>query len=320
MHALRWVRYAFFAAAGLQVLGLFLDRNLMPYAGTGAMAALLAAALLSANPPGVPRWTRSAALSGLSLLTLTAFLADLYGDGYGWPTAYGQGEGLGAMLEPVLLAASAAALGAAVLGRAGRALRWRHLPAGIVALTFVLWVVGAAQYGGASTDSRIRVMVLVPAALAIACAGMAANAGLWSRGRLRTAGAGLGVVVALALGGLLTLEQNELLRPPADPAAETLRTDTYQHLVIDDVGPLYYRTYSDDYGMFDYGDTDPAAAVVVEIPVVTEVPIDLTNPWETETDWSRAAPALQSGLVFAGLVLLVVSLFRLERYEQLPPA
>ncbi|MEV6601883.1 hypothetical protein AB0M36_34255 [Actinoplanes sp. NPDC051346] len=69
------IRFAFFASAGLQTTALFLDRRLVPYCGTFAMAALLAMALSSPNPAGVRRWTRHAAIAGLSLLTLIALLS-----------------------------------------------------------------------------------------------------------------------------------------------------------------------------------------------------------------------------------------------------
>jgi hypothetical protein len=45
VHAEKWASRAFLTAGGLQVAGLYLDLQLMPYAGTLALTALLAFAL-----------------------------------------------------------------------------------------------------------------------------------------------------------------------------------------------------------------------------------------------------------------------------------
>ena len=86
MHAATWVRLTFVAATGLQVATIFLDHRLMPYCGTVAMAALLAMAL-SSPPPAIRRWTHHAALVGLVVLTVVAYLADRRTSGYGWSSA-----------------------------------------------------------------------------------------------------------------------------------------------------------------------------------------------------------------------------------------
>lgn len=115
----------FLAAAGLQVAGLYLDRQLVPYAGTLAMTALLSFALASPPSQHRPVLARRLGLGGLALLAITAGLVDARTGGYGWPAEIGTGRNGSAPIELNILTMSMAALVAAVIGCAGR-LRRRY--------------------------------------------------------------------------------------------------------------------------------------------------------------------------------------------------
>ncbi|ROP32430.1 hypothetical protein EDD30_5370 [Couchioplanes caeruleus] len=333
-----WVRFGFFAAAGLQIAALFLDRRLVPYCGTFAMAGLLAMALTSPNPAGTRRWTRHAAVGGLALLTLTAFLSDIYAAGYGWPVAFAGGDGGAAMLEPMVVAVGGAALAAAVLGRAGPLIRWRHVPAGLFALVLLVWIGDEALQPSVSdwevpADVRVRFMVLIPIGLVIAALGLAINAGLVSRGGLRSAAAGLGVVTALALSGLSAVESNELLAPRFDEAAKRASEisihgprATLESLVYID---SFTSAQADEFYAADINSWEvkpdnrylysadvrrpaPEPEPDTGIEAVAGPPSGITNPWEGGVDWTRSQPALEATLILTGLVALVTALFRID--------
>ncbi|MFI5935197.1 hypothetical protein [Actinoplanes sp. NPDC051494] len=104
MPALDRIACVFLTTAGLQVAGLFLDRRLIPWAGTAAIAALLAVAWMSPALPGSgPRWSRWTALGGLALLTVTAGVVDARTDGYGWPAELTEGDAGSQLVEAALV-------------------------------------------------------------------------------------------------------------------------------------------------------------------------------------------------------------------------
>ncbi|GAB1644683.1 hypothetical protein KRMM14A1259_51060 [Krasilnikovia sp. MM14-A1259] len=348
MQATRWLRLGFFAAAGLQVTALFLDYRLAPYCGSFAMAALLAmgvADLVQLGPlglasPGPRRWTRHAALAGLALLTLTAFLVDRRTGGYGWPAEFATGLGYdwADMTEPALLTTGAAALAAAVLGRAGSLLRWRHVPAALLAVVFVLLI--AAHVADPAVhpvkldpwtrppDLAPRLLTLVPAAIVVAALGLAANAVLLAGGVRRQACAGIFAIMTLTMAGLNYMEDNHVMEPEFDfavwqtyhPAeAAELRMPIRLSPAFLPPGPTPEDVKAvPSRGFFGVGPgilVAPAPEEKSDITAVPGPPSWTLNPWEGDTDWARAFPALGATLLLAGLVALVTALFPTRQHR-----
>ncbi|MEV6601884.1 hypothetical protein AB0M36_34260 [Actinoplanes sp. NPDC051346] len=209
---------------------------------------------------------------------------------------------------------AAAALAAAVLGRADRLLTWRHVPAGLLALFLLLRIGYQAlqpplSEWEAPPDVRVRFMALIPIALVLAALGLAMNAGLASRGRLRSAGAGLAVVMALTLFSLTEVANNEMLKPRFDAAAQhewetTIHVPRLQLTDVTYVAPGTPNLFHS---------LPPKPVRDTSIDAVAAPPSGLTSPWEGTIDWQRSRPALVAALILAGLAALVTSLFRVGR-------
>ncbi|MFD1374329.1 hypothetical protein [Actinoplanes sichuanensis] len=339
----------FVLAAGLQVAAVFFDYRLVPYCGAIAMSALFALAALS-PAPAPRRWTHHTALTGLALLTAAAFLADHRTGGFGWSTEVAGGDwgesrfktpGSALVVEAVLVVAGAAALAAAVLGRVERLLKWRHLPGALIGLFFLALGVDVATSpplflgDDIPADPRIRLLVLMPVSLAIAALCVAANAALTTRGMLRPAAAGLLAIIALALIGFNCLSRIEPLQPTEDPVvAEQRRARTEETMAHIDVDALLRaadtssrvrqdaQPEQEEFGWLPPPTAPEARARALSQDVRRDsgiAAVPYPPSWSAgEADWTRARPAITTALILGGLVLLVMSLFRLPESPPLP--
>jgi len=333
-----WLLRAFVVAAAVQVSGLFLDRQLLPYSGTVALGALLAFAMASPSRPGARRWPRRAALASLALLALTAGLVDARTGGYGWPAEFAAGRGGSGLVEAGLLTAATAAVAAAVLGHAGRLLRWRHIPAVLVALLvlvpFGTMALDPVTMPGETPPNRaLRGAVLLLPTLSIVLVCLAVSAALASRRLGRWAAAGLFPILVLAAGALLATSRNDLVSARDDPAAvkawfvpgpTQIGIDHYEVAAVRaDPGFLeaQVRAQADS-------NLNPSAIVTrpappperSDIPAVPGTPAWPTSLWQGDIDWARSLPALWAELLLFGLVTLVTSLFRADPHAWAPHA
>ncbi|MGE6955112.1 hypothetical protein, partial [Staphylococcus capitis] len=273
-------------------------------------------------------------------LTLTAFLVDRRSDGYGWPAEFaaGQGYSWADMTEPALLTTGAAALAAAVLGRTGRLLRWRHVPAVLLAVIFVLLI--AAHVADPAVhpvkldpwtrppDLAPRLLTLLPVAIVVAVLGLAANAVLMSGGKRRQACAGIVAIMTLAMAGLNHMEDNHVMEPEFDYAvwqtyhpaeAAALRMPIRLSPTFLSPGPAPEDVEGvPSRGFFGIGPgilIAPAPEEKSDIKAVSGPPSWTLNPWEGDTDWARALPALGATLLLTGLVALVMALFPTRQHR-----
>ncbi|WP_199517148.1 hypothetical protein [Nucisporomicrobium flavum] len=322
MLATWWLRLCFLAASGLQVAALFLDRRLVPYSGTVAMAALFALAAsgpdpsdrLDPDPRGPRRWTHRAALTGLALLTLTAFLVDHRTGGYGWPAEFAAGYGYhwADMTEPALLTAAGAALAAAVLGRTGSPWRWRNVPAALLA---ALYVFAVAEFmvrpriisGWMRPPALVpQVPILLTAAVVVAALVMAANAALVSGRVRRQASAGVLAVVSMAMAGLGYISDNNVIAPTVDSAVwQKYQPDVPAYGVSD----ARWSPPPDLAVLAAWAPAPPAPPEVRDIEAVAGPPSWTPAVFDPETDWERAWPAVHATLLLAGLAALMMALF-----------
>jgi hypothetical protein len=335
VHQANRLRLTFLVATGFQVAAVYAGFPLAPYAGTVAMAALLALAL-TAPRPATRTWTHVAAAVGLTLLTMAALLVDQRTGGFGWPMELGGGEfarirfdddgGVRLVAEAVLLVVGAGALAAAVLGRVEGLFRRRILPGVVVGLVALAVAVDEVLYPESifgspiATDTGLRLRVLMPAAVVIAVLWLAAYAALTPRVPLLPAAAGMLVVAALAWTGFAGLSGMDSLRVPEVPAEETVAYEDRFRLeprIPGSVVRIEAYTRSGEQPRPRAED----AGVLVDVSAVDEAvwwtsvdgwragigPVPL--PREGERSRVDARGAVGTTLVAAGLAGLVMSLF-----------
>ncbi|GAA2657620.1 hypothetical protein [Paractinoplanes durhamensis] len=310
---MRWV-WLFLISAGALTAQLALHRELLPYTGTLATAALLGLAVEKGGAVG--SWPGRAGLAGLATLTLAAGVIDADGGGYGWPTEVGRHAGV---LAVVLLTAAAAMLGVAVLGAAAAGLRQRRLwPAAVVGLAGLAWYANTspAYYVGLPVVALLLVLV-------------ATNAALASDRGYGLAGAGL--LAVLALAGTAVGAAADLTEPDRTVTCGRLpagHTDTVVFLAVcDSAAQVSGNEVS-------IGQADPALIREAEerirlsrpglsatmVAVVPAQPADLTkdpiswslDPWQGGLDWDAVRPAAHGALYLLGLAALVMSLYRVR--------
>ncbi|GIE19998.1 hypothetical protein Ahu01nite_031000 [Winogradskya humida] len=286
--------------------GLYLDLQLMPYAGTLALTALLAFALAT---PRVEGRSRRAGLIGLASLALTAGLVDADTDGFGWPAEFPGGSDLNALAESGSLILAAGALTVAVLDRSRLRPRWWHPPAAIGAV-LVLWAVCEhGRFSVVSRDTMPDLTALGPllalSIVIVLALSLVMTTTLASRGPMTRAGAGLFPVLVLVLIALVQIPDNDLLRKPR-PAPPVAVLDR------DSVLNLWQLSQGDAYGMPARGslgmatlDPLPAPPKIADIDAVTGSPFA-----EDRADsWPRAKPAILAALLLLAMVALATSLF-----------
>jgi hypothetical protein len=316
------VSWAFLGVAGLHVAGLFLDRRLLPYGATLAIVMLMAVVLVRPPGTGRHRWSRRLAVAGLGLLAASAALVDTRTGGFGRPdglTAERDGQ---ALAEITLLAVSASVLAAAVLCRAGRLMRLRHLPSGVFGLIVLAILGGVALYPSVSPgekppDLRLRTAVLILLAIAVILVVLAANAALFSRPGLRLAAAGLLPLLALTLSVLPMALRNDLISPQRDPDYRPSVTNERERFYIATVEfgaapmeppPLAFP----DPALTGRFPPAPPARVAAEedagIAAVPGPPDWSGSVWEGPIGWSRSVPALAAAAFLLGLAAFAGSL------------
>ncbi|GID98205.1 hypothetical protein Adi01nite_76170 [Amorphoplanes digitatis] len=177
-------------------------------------------------------------------------------------------------------------------------------------------------------DLAPRLLTLLSAAVVVAALVLAANALLVSGRLRRQAGVGLFAITMLAVAGLYNLEDNKLFQPRIDNAiwntyhpAEAAEIRAYFVLppLLGSAPERVRLMLSQDVAD---GGTGVLAALVPEgehgIRAVSGPPSWTFNPWEGESDWFRAIPALYATLLLAGLVTLVTAMFppRPHRFDE----
>jgi hypothetical protein len=300
----RWV-WLFLICAGALAVQLMLRRELFPFAGTLATAALLGLAMpgagtgshspVSAGANGA--WPCRAAIGGLVALTLAAGAVDFDAGGFGWPVAVGEHAGIAAV---ALLTAAVSLLAVAVLGAAAPDLRLRRLwPAAVAGLAVA---VGFAAYvNTAEPDSTGKGAALPVVALLLVL--VAANAAFAAGRRLRLAGAGLLAVLALAVGAVSAAVELGAPDRPFDCDRDPVCAEALRQV---NTGPLPPAA----------GEPVRGRAASVAIAVVSVTPADRSA--SSVGEWPSYLPALGGTLVLLGLGALVSALFpvQLRRFEQ----
>lgn len=297
--------------------GLYLDLQLMPYAGTLALTALLAFALTT--PPAEPtrRWERRFGLLGLALLAFTAGLVDARTDGFGWPAEFPGGDDLNALAESGSLILAAGALTVAVLLHSRLRPRWWHPPAA-AGVVLAVWAFCERGWYSTSRDTVPDLKALGPVmALSIVIVltlSLVMTTTLASRGPMTRVGAGLFPVLVLALIALVPLPDNDLLRKfhPEPPASVLGSYPGYR-----DTWRLYQ---SDEYGTPVY-DPDfigalPRLGVLTSTsteapPKIADIDAVDGSPFAGNSTpaWPRAKPAILAALLLLAMVALATSLF-----------
>lgn len=322
----------------IQVAGLFLDLQLLPYAGTLALAALLGAVLARPTPAGGRPWPQRAAIAGLAALTLLAAVVDARTGGYGWPAELNRAPGLAVFVESGLLAVAGILLSIAALTGIRRPIRWwRYLPIAAVGLLFVIGLVD--QY---LRDQRFTIFeappdpVALAAALALPCAAVllliaAVNLALTAGPGLRRTGAALLPLLVLSLGGISAVWDEDALRrepAPADCAAAD-PADTIAgcrnaflepgyrlrpgappgftaSVTAAQLSALMVRAEQPDRRSSSTADDVPA---IGDIPAVTAAPAWSADVWASRTDWDRSLPALLAAVLLLALLTLAAGFF-----------
>ncbi len=302
---MRHLRAAFLGLAAVHVASLALDAPLLPYAGSAAVAALLAWALSAGagRPVGV----------GLAALTGAAVLMDTRSAGYGWPTGIG-GAGWDGLAEAGMLAVAGVAFAVAV----GRLVelpvrRWRLLVAAgawlSAALLFVAGLVAVLSAATEEPDVPARPLALamaVPGAVALLLAAVAALGWAGRRGLPAAAAVPLVVLLAAAAG---TLPGNDAFQaPPAEEAPLTV------HAIVR-IDAEYPR-------FVDRGPGEPVVSATADGPALEErkpepdpgvPPITSVDVWSA--DWSDITAAVAALAVLTGLVVLLGALLPPEPPE-----
>jgi hypothetical protein len=270
------------------VAGRWLDRTLVPLCGPVAVLALAGMAWARPLPRGVARWTKGPLVAGLVLLALV-MARPLY-DG---------------LLDESLTALACAGVGAGVLGRAGRLVRWGMLPAAGFAVLVLMAAVDIARHPDVmDSESLPDLAARMSAALVLAVVpivvGLAVNAALISRRGWRRAGVGLlpVLVVALPLVPSVLAEERFSARPHYDSIFAA--TPEMEDRALDDTD-LTFTVTTDrlpDPPAQPLGTTfDPEPPQETPAPLPdSEIP---TDPWT----------GFASGILLIGLAALTRSLF-----------
>ncbi|MFC4070025.1 hypothetical protein [Actinoplanes subglobosus] len=324
MQRATWLPVVFLTAAGLQVATIYYDHPVVPYSGTLAMVALLALACSAPKRASVRPWSRRAALTGLTLLTAVALLADGREDGYGWPMAVADDSDTVALLTEVLLStAGAGALALAVLGRATRLFQRRNLPGVVAGLAVLATAAYIAKHpetpydGMIPADIGLRLNVLMPVAAVGAALCLAANAAWTSAAALRPAAAGLLAAGVLSWAGFTGLSENDALQAQWPPGPQ-IRTEPYTGPLWSDVSALTVSpglSRADVLSLIGNAPPPPPAEEDWWQAALTDWEADIRhneNPllsFEGYHDPRDSAAALEATVIAVGLAFLVLALF-----------
>ncbi|WP_203778329.1 hypothetical protein [Paractinoplanes rishiriensis] len=296
----RWI-LLFVTLAAVQAAQTLLHREIVPYTGTLATAALLA---LAASRHDGRRGPGRRALAGLALLTLAALAVDHENDGYGWPLEFG---GHGSPLPPILVVAGVLLLAVALLSRVGAVRKVLLIPAGLLAAGVVLLI--AEQAG--PDPAAIR-WLLVPA-VAVILVLFAVNAALAGGRRWRPAGWGLLPVLVLALGALGAFGTAEPVTGGVQVHAELHELRACTRLTY--VAPIGVQpTATCERAGPAYYDNSERAASAVAVAVwppaaAADPPPPISWDWQGDPDWSAVAAATAAAALLVGLAAFVRTLF-----------
>lgn len=349
----RWPRWAFLACAGIHVVGLFLDRRLLPYAGTLTLAALLAMALAAPVRTGDRRWPGRAVTGGLAVLAVLAGIVDARTGGYGWPAEFTRQDGPSVFVEAGLLTVAAMMLATAALGM----VTWRRrrvwlLPLGAYAvLTVSTGVAGwlhvsrpPGSSGAPADPAALATVLALPYAAALLLA--VAVFMTWASPRgLRRVGVGLLPLLVMGIGAMPAVATQEALRPEVRPTPCDATSSVWDEPVCPDGGSVDHQrlidpvprlsdlmhepyVYRSEIAVHTVEDLPPGwvptdltqwagaaaePAPVLDIAAVPAGPSWSGDVWAAPADWRRSQPALTAALLLLGLIALTTSLLTHRR-------
>jgi hypothetical protein len=292
----------FLAAFAAYVIGRYLGRTVIPLSGSIAAIALSGLILSRPLPRDAAPWTRYPLVAGLAMLAEVLALPDRSG-----------------VFAEALTAATCAAIGIGVLGRAGRLRRWSNLPA-VVFAVLVIAVTGyvvrhpLVLFNQAPPDLTARAAAAIFPAIVVIMIGFVVNAALTTRGELRWAGAGLVPVLVLAITVLPALLAEDRL------SAHPLGADRRDQAAL-------YSIDERELAVLPSVDDRTVLQAVVVLPRIEAPPY---RPWERELPepqiTSNAPPAsavqdeigdrgtdvtaaVESALLLIGLAAIATALF-----------